>query len=251
MKLKNLDNVGLKIDRYTAIYNDDDEGREKTLLFLKEYLKYNKQSFCLYRGCLSLCAYTFNDSMFFIPECEDFAWVSLDELIDNCDILIGGVSLMYHQPIDTGCETALRVILNYVGDDGSLSFFLNYKNRSDGNEWRAVSYVTPELVFTMRPPKNLLYKIEDRLHKQIADCVPTNPRIPCVLDEKKMFVTTYNKIKLTVNRIKVDNGRWQVEITVGKGNAFWVDFRLPRFVYDKFGNKIDHNGEVIEENEED
>ena len=251
MKLKNLEKRGLKIDRHTYIYNDDKEGKEKTLLFLKEYVKHNKQEFCLYKGYLSLCPLGFNNNMFLIPEWEDFAWVSLEELVENCDILIGGASLAYHQPLDTGCETALRIIVHYIEYDGTLVMTCSYKNRTQNDIWCDMFYACPESVFIMRPPKVLLYEIEDSLQKQIAECVPTSKRVPWVYHEDKMFVTKCDKMKITVNRIKVDNGMWQVEITVGKSSTFWVDFCLPRFVYDKFGNKIDHNGEIIAENEED
>ena len=166
-------------------------------------------------------------------------WLDVEDLVDDCDIMVRGVDVQEYVQ-DNDAQFSMTVI---VGDDVDFSSNIMYENRMGGRFGNVETKFGPD-VFSMVLPYKVVNEIMDRYSYEIGYLRPYN---------RTMAHHDFecDGLQLRVVGIhKHGNGSvWFAITDVVHGGEYSIRGEY-LIVEDKFGNRLDQDGEIIPEDDE-
>lgn len=238
MNAINQNNIN-DINNNTFITNEGDKGKELVRKLLEGMLD-GDASFAVIDGELCVLHNTYKNKMYVPMNGVDVVWLDVDDVVENCDIMVRGVDICEYVQ-DNDAQFALTII---VGDDVDFSSEMSYENRDvEGKFGLVVSKMGYDL-FEMILPHTVVNKLVDSYSYELGwlragDSVPAD------------FSFTVNDIRLKVVGVGRDtDGCVRLSITDGISDSRYLVKAEKRLMEDKFGNRLDENGEIIPEDDE-
>lgn len=251
MQYQIISNIQIINNHNTNINNQDNP--ETVRRFLEELIDSERNVFCLIDGVMSVMDFQFRKTCFCPNDGVEVVWLDVDDLM-QCDILIRGEDVNEYLQ-DDGAEYGLEFLVQDTDLDGYPVLLVKYERRDlEKPSCTSFGMVTPSEsfdVFKLRLPHNVVNQLMRDLQDDIDVVVERCNTNRTGYGYGTHHVFEHDNIDFTVVAVGMRrNGELYFEINKEQDTSrFIVDVKYT-INEDKFGNRLDEDGEIIVEDDE-
>lgn len=228
------------INNNTFITNEGEKGKDVITRLFTELLGSDDMSFCVIDGELCVMQNIYKTSLYRPIPGVDVIWLDVDDVVENCDVMIRGEDVNEYVQ-DNDAQFALYLI---VGDSIDFTSSMQYENRDDETKF---GHVLPKMgfdLFEMVLSPSVVNMLLDRYDYTIRNLGPTTGT--CADFD---FADKGVSLKVVSLRKTMHGDVWFTITDHICDGRYCVEGRRT-INEDKFGNRLDDDGEIIVEDDE-
>ncbi len=227
------------INKFSTNINNKDNP-ELVRGFLQEMIDEDIHYFVLVDGRIAVLHYSYRNPMFQPIAGKHLVWLDVDDLM-RCNVLVRGEDVHAYME-DDDAEFGLEILVGNTDDDGYPELQIRFENR-ETEEFDHVFPVSGDEYFELRIEPAFLNKLVDIVEQNIEE----NPW--CVSELK----FSYRNVRFSFfRRCQHSNGVvfYRVKNEEDTKNGCFTIDAVKQLSEDKFGNRLDQDGEIIVEDDE-